>query len=146
VAFGMVGGALARFYFDGAVGGYRSGRTGEASRTRAQLLALIGDGDALSILGVLPGDGVRLGTDRNQDGVGDGDEVTPRLSVDALGGGFRLTWETGTLGWLLEQTPIVEGPWIPVPAPRLGLHGSVLVDSHAGEERALYFRLRRIWW
>lgn len=52
---------------------YVADRTGLGPFTRAELLAKIAAGDTLSLMGVPPGSGVRMGIDRDLDGRLDGD-------------------------------------------------------------------------
>jgi hypothetical protein len=43
---------------------------------RLQLMAKISQGDVLSVMGVPPGSGIRMGVDRDLDGLRDGDDPT----------------------------------------------------------------------
>jgi YVTN family beta-propeller protein len=56
---------------------YRTDRTGVGPFTRAELVDKIAGGDTLTVMGVPPGSGVRMGIDRNVDGLLDGDVGMP---------------------------------------------------------------------
>jgi YVTN family beta-propeller protein len=56
---------------------YRTDRTGVGPFTRAQLVEKIAGGDTLTVMGVPPGSGMRMGIDRNVDGLLDGDVGMP---------------------------------------------------------------------
>jgi DNA-binding beta-propeller fold protein YncE len=56
---------------------YRSDRTGVGPFTRAQLREKIAAGDRLTVMGVPPGSGTRMGIDRDVDGILDGDVGMP---------------------------------------------------------------------
>jgi pentose-5-phosphate-3-epimerase len=52
---------------------YETDTTGLGPYTQAQLTTFIQGGDVITIMGVPPGSGVRMGIDRNLDGVKNGD-------------------------------------------------------------------------
>jgi hypothetical protein len=56
---------------------YRTDRTGVGPFTRAQLSAFVSAGDTLTVMGVPPGSGMRMGIDRDVNGVLDGDVGLP---------------------------------------------------------------------
>lgn len=78
VVRGRIGGVTRAFLFNTTTQGYRPDRAAEASLTRANLLAGLGAGDAITFMGVLPGDGARLGGDTDLDTVLDGDDSNNR--------------------------------------------------------------------
>lgn len=80
VVRGKWGGQTRRWLFDRATQKYRSDRAAEAAKNRADLLAGLGAGDGLSFMGVLPGQGARLGGDEDGDGVLDGDDPNARIN------------------------------------------------------------------
>ncbi len=71
---GTINGVLHGLLYQPAAGTYQLDVTGAPSYTQAQLLAYVASGDTLSVMGVPPGSGVRMGIDRNLDGVLDGDQ------------------------------------------------------------------------
>ncbi|MBT8132429.1 MAG: thrombospondin type 3 repeat-containing protein [Gammaproteobacteria bacterium] len=64
-----------------ANGDYRSDRAAEADLTESNLRALAATpGQALTFSAVVPGDGYRIGIDRDADGALDGDDVCPDIN------------------------------------------------------------------
>ncbi len=145
VAHGRVGGSARQFRYDAATQRYRPDRAAEAPMTRAGLLAALGADDALTFLGVLPGDGPRRGGDRDGDGVPDGDEPAPTLTFAASREGLDLAWPVGTLDWLLESAPGPTGPWLPDLRPREKGAAIRRIPPAGFPEPAQQFRLRRVW-
>jgi len=81
IANGTVQGAIHGLLYLPATNNYQSDTTGLGPFTQAQLTAFIQAGDTVTVMGVPPGSGVRLGIDRNLDGTLNGDErpkVAPR--------------------------------------------------------------------
>ncbi len=70
---GTLGGQLHGLLYQPATNNYLTDKTGLGPFTQAQLMLLTERGDTLSIMGVPPGSGRRMGVDRNLDGVLDGD-------------------------------------------------------------------------
>jgi len=80
IANGTIQGQVHGLLYLPASNNYESDTTGLGPFTQQQLTAFIQAGDTLTIMGVPPGSGVRLGIDRNLDGTLNGDErlkVTP---------------------------------------------------------------------
>lgn len=85
IAKGLVDGALRGFQYLPAQAHYRSDKVGVGPFTWAQLQSKALAGNAvLSVMGVPPGSGVRMGIDRDLDGILDGDEP-PVLPVSSFG-------------------------------------------------------------
>ena len=74
---GTVGGQRVGLLYRPASNDYQTDRTGAAPMTRAQLRSAVTAGDVLTAMGVPRGSGVRMGIDRNLDGVLDGDLAPP---------------------------------------------------------------------
>jgi YVTN family beta-propeller protein len=72
VAHGSVGGEPRSWKLSGTL--WQPDRTGEPTLTHAQLRATAGAGTELTVMGVPPGSGTRMGLDRDRDGYLDGDE------------------------------------------------------------------------
>jgi YVTN family beta-propeller protein len=70
---GTINGQLHGLVYRPGTNDYKTDKTGLGPFTRAQLLNLIKSGDTLTPMGVPPGSGLRMGIDRNLDGVLDGD-------------------------------------------------------------------------
>ena len=76
VAKVVIGGQARGFLLNAASGDFRSDRTAEAALTDAQLRALANTpGQQVTYTCVPPGEGVRLGLDRDGDGIFDQDEI-----------------------------------------------------------------------
>jgi YVTN family beta-propeller protein len=70
---GTLGGQLHGLLYQPATNNYLTDKTGLGPFTQAQLMLMAQKGDTLSIMGVPPGSGRRMGIDRNLDGILDGD-------------------------------------------------------------------------
>jgi hypothetical protein len=70
---GTIDGNLHGLFYQPATSNYMTDKTGLGPFTQAQLQAKIGAGDILNITGVPPGSGLRMGIDRDLDGVLDDD-------------------------------------------------------------------------
>lgn len=142
---GAAGGRWRQFFYDKATQRYRSDRAGEPTRTRAEVLALLGPDEALTFLGTLPGDGARLGGDRNHNGILDADEARPALSFTPQPEGLRLSWPESVTDWQPERAPTLEGPWRADLLPRTRAAGFQHLEHSLSEEPMEFFRLRRVW-
>lgn len=78
VARGHWQGALRSWRFDRSTQRYHADRAADDSLSRAELLAGLQAGDSLTVMGVLPGQGNRLGGDWDGDGVLNGDDPNQR--------------------------------------------------------------------
>lgn len=138
---GRIGGVSRSFRYLAASARYMSDRDGEAPLTRASLLALIQPGDSATLLGVLQGDGARLGGDRDENGVSDGNEPVPVLTISPAADGVILKWPGPTSGWYPQTSPHPAGPWVPMTAPSLFLSGEESSVWPALAEPRRFFRL-----
>ena len=78
---GTVDGQRMGLLYNATSNNYQADRTGAGPFTQAQLKSKIQAGDTLSMMGVPPGSGVRMGIDRNLDGTLDGDTSPPASVV-----------------------------------------------------------------
>lgn len=123
---------------------YLGDQTGLGPFTRTQLQGMISGGLAtLTIMGVPPGGGPRLGIDRDEDGVADGDEAMPKLEIGMGASGPQLDWPAAQSSLLLEYSDsLVPTDWRPVTEARFPNGPNVSVhDAGAGARR--FYRLRR---
>jgi hypothetical protein len=74
---GTIDGQIRGLIYRPASSNYQSDRTGVGPFTLAQLKSKISTGDTLSVTGVPAGSGIRMGIDRNLDGLLDGDAAAP---------------------------------------------------------------------
>jgi hypothetical protein len=75
VAKGRVAGDPRGWLYQSASATWKSDRAAEATLTTAALLALAGRGSEVTVMGVPPGSGTRMGIDRDRDGFLDADEL-----------------------------------------------------------------------
>lgn len=147
VARGVAGGRSAHFVYTRDAPFYQPDIPGAAPLSRAELLASLSGDDALTFLGVYPGEGPRLGGDRNLNGVPDGGEPAPDLRVLPVPAGPRLSWPATAAGWFLESSGALNDPssWQPAgeAARRVGEFFEVEPSPAAAPRR--FFRLRRAW-
>jgi YVTN family beta-propeller protein len=73
IANGTINGQVHGLLYQPASSNYETDTTGLGPYTQAQLTTFIQGGDVITIMGVPPGSGVRMGIDRNLDGVKNGD-------------------------------------------------------------------------
>ena len=147
VVHGRRGGELRQFLFDPTTFQYREDHdtTSVPAISRRDLLGGLGEGDVLTFLGTLPGEGVRLGLDRNRNGVPDADEPAPPLTAEGVPDGVRLRWPSVGADWLLERGPTPTGPWLPERSRRRAESESTEVESPVDARAPEFFRLRRVW-
>ncbi len=145
VVQGIIGGTPRRFNFLPGTSKYEPDRSSEPALTRIQLLDRIGAMDSLTFLGVVPGNGVRLGGDRDGDGIRDGDELVPRPEFGVTGDIASFSWPAAPAGWVPESTLDPRSGWSPlthVPVP----DGTFLrIGRPLQPQGREFFRLRRTW-
>jgi hypothetical protein len=78
IAKGFVDGRLMGLLYHPLTMDYHTDKTGVGPFTQAQLRTKVLAGGTLSVMGTVPGTGMRLGLDRNLDGILDGDAATNR--------------------------------------------------------------------
>ena len=145
VVQGRVGGELRRYVFDKTTQRYFRDKAGTASLTRSELLALIVGDSTLSFQGTLPGDGARLGPDRDGDGIKNSDEPLPALDMSILVGGPIVRWPRSATDWFLEASTDLKGPWVPVNTPRTFSSNHIQCQLNPSGEPHSFYRLRRTW-
>jgi YVTN family beta-propeller protein len=121
---------------------YRSDKTDVGLLTRAQLKAKIQSGDVLTLMGVPVGSGRRMGIERRQDGVMDGDQSAPQLRISLAQPNTIIAWPTNAAGFLLETTTILPGTnWSPQPGLRVVVDSEFAV-TNTGATTLQFFRLK----
>lgn len=88
---GTVNGQRMGLVYRAGTNDYQSDRTGVGVKTKAQLRSSLAGGDVMTVMGVPRGSGVRMGIDRNLDGILDGDAGTPPPPVVTLHVGNLIT-------------------------------------------------------
>jgi len=141
---GTIDGRVRGFLYDRFGNTYLPDSTNVAAMTRAQLEAKISAGDTLTVMGVPPGTGQRMGIDRNLDGVLDGDTPPPLLAIARANPNLLISWSTNAAGFVLERADDVSSTNWRIDTSRRGIVGpSFQVTNSAGSNR-LYFRLREL--
>jgi hypothetical protein len=121
---------------------YQPDSTNLPAFTHADLLAKIQNGDTLTFMGVPPGSGIRMGIDRNEDGLLDGDVPPPTLQIAMSAGHAVINWPYRAAGFALESSANLSPPsWSNIPDPvEIIADQNYVTNSPAGA--AVYFRLR----
>ncbi len=122
---------------------YRSDRAGDGPFTRSALGAMISGGATGFVMGVPRGSGVRLAVDRDADGVLDGDEPMPGVTLALSANIPEAAWSADEPMMVLEfSDSLTPAAWQPVLEARAMVGGAVKVaDPTAGARR--FYRLPR---
>jgi hypothetical protein len=141
IAKGTIDGLRHGLVYQPSFGTYLFDATNLAALTHSQLLAKVQAGDTLTIMGVPPGSGVRMGIDRNSDGLLDADVPAPLLTILPSLNASVLQWPYSAAGFALEFASGLSGNWSNVNSPVeiFGNHNYV-TNSFSGD--ASFFRLR----
>jgi YVTN family beta-propeller protein len=107
---GTVDGKIRGLVYQPGSSNYRADTTNLTALTRAQLTTKIQNGDRFSIMGVPPGSGIRMGIDRDQDGLLDGDVPPPTLNVARNSDATVLNWPLSAAGYDLQSTELLIPP------------------------------------
>lgn len=142
IAKGMIDGQRRGLLYQPNSNNYQLDSTNSAPLTRAQLIAKVQGGDSLTLMGVPPGSGPRMGIDRNLNGVLDGDEPLPRLRISQAGGNAVIYWPLGAAGFNLEVADsLASGSWSNVSSP-VEIVNNFNFVTNPPVPGARYFRLR----
>jgi YVTN family beta-propeller protein len=140
---GTVDGLRRGLLYQRTTGLYRPDTTNLNSFTHAQLLTKIQNGDVLTVMGVPPGSGTRMGIDRNEDGVLDGDTPPPALTATSTAGNLVLNWPYSAAGFALESAPTLAPPaWTTAPNSVEIISGQNFVTNPTSAG-VMFFRLHR---
>jgi YVTN family beta-propeller protein len=127
-----------------ALTNYRVDTTTLAPITRSELRAKVLAGDTLTIIGVPPGSGTRIGIDRNENGTLDGDEPRPLLRILSANGKAVIAWPTNRADYVLERaTSVPSTSWNTETSVR-GVVGSNFNVTNSLGSTNLFFRLRQL--
>jgi hypothetical protein len=121
---------------------YKLDTTNAAPLTRTQLVAKIQAGDTLTLMGVPPGSGTRMGIDRNEDGVLDADVPPPGLQIAWVAGAPVIHWPFSAAGFVLEDNDsLATGSWTNV-TDAVEIVGGQNYVTNTVSSGARFFRLR----
>jgi hypothetical protein len=139
---GTIDGQHHGLLFQPASTNYLPDTTNLPAFTRAELVAKVQNGDTLSIMGVPPGSGTRMGIDRDLDGVLDADVPPPVLSIAPSVNSAVLHWPYSAAGFGLESTlELVPPSWAAVPDP-IEISGGQNYVTNPAPNSTTFYRLR----
>jgi hypothetical protein len=144
IAKGMIAGRLHGFVYQPSSGNYLPDSTNlPTAYSHGLLLTNIRSGDTLTLMGVPPGSGIRMGIDRNEDGVLDADLPPPSLQIAMPGSAFNISWPLSAAGYVLESTTSVPGmPWTVTTNLVQIVGGQNYITNPLPLEGAAFYRLR----
>jgi YVTN family beta-propeller protein len=138
---GTIDGVRRGLVYQRASGNYRPDSTNLSTFIHAQLITKIQSGDKLTFMGVPPGSGTRMGIDRDEDGVLDGDVPAPTLHFTRNGNTVILNWPYAAAGYALESSDTLPATsWTNVPDP-LQIIGDQNCVTNAIGSGAKFYRL-----
>jgi hypothetical protein len=139
---GTVDGRIRGLLYQPGSANYRLDTTNLTALTRAQLTAKIQNGDRLSIMGVPPGTGIRMGIDRDEDGLLDGDVPPPTLNVARNSNEAILNWPLRAAGYDLQASELLSpATWSNAPDP-VEILGNRNYVTNSGPAGSRFFRLK----
>jgi DNA-binding beta-propeller fold protein YncE len=140
---GTIDGQVRGLLYNRVSNNYRADTTNLAAMTRAQLEAKIAAGDTLTVMGVPPGSGQRMGIDRDLDATLDGDEPRPTLAIAKAPPNVLISWPTNA-PYVLERAAEVSSTNWRVDTSRRGIVGPSFTVTNSALSNRLYFRLREL--
>ena len=144
VVKGTIDGRQRGMLYQPATHDYRLDTVTLAPMTRTQLRSKVLAGDTLTLLGVPPGSGTRIGIDRNENGILDSDEPRPALRIARISGNAIVAWPTNRAGYVLERaTGLPATSWNTDTSLR-GVVGSEFNVTNSLTSSNLFFRLREL--
>lgn len=139
IARGTLGGVRHGFLYQPLSGVYLPDTTNLLSFTHAQLVAKIQQGDTLTLMGVPPGSGRRMGVDRDGDGVLDSDVPAPSLGIWGNGGTLGVNWPYSAAGYNLETSSnLAPSSWAGAGDPVEIANGQNWVTNSSGPAAKFY--------
>jgi len=139
IARGTLDGARHGLLYLPLSGAYLPDTTNLPSLTHAQLVAKIQQGDSLTLMGVPPGSGRRMGVDRDEDGVLDGDVPAPLLGIWGNTGTSGINWPYSAAGYNLEtSTDLAPASWTGDSDPVEIMNGLNWVTNSPGPAAKFY--------
>ena len=109
IVTGTIDGRLHSFVYQPGPNSYRADSTNLPAFTRSQLTAKVQAGDTLTIMGVPPGSGVRMGIDRDEDGVLNADVPPPSLQISRLSNNIVVNWPLSASAYTLQSAGLISG-------------------------------------
>jgi DNA-binding beta-propeller fold protein YncE len=134
------------FVYQPATNNYLSDGAGLGPLTRAEIEQRITNGATATLMGVPPGNGRRMGIDRDNDTVNDAEEMIPMpgLFVSYSGNTAQLAWPEPDGALVLQfSDELAPVNWQPVTAPRVDNGGIITVTDSAPSGGRRFYRLRK---
>jgi hypothetical protein len=141
---GIVDGERRGYVYQPASNNYRPDKQGLPAVTRAELIARVQNGDAITILGVPPGAGTRLGIKRNPSGLLDGDTPRPPLRLVRSVANSIVAWPTNASGFVLETTTVLPATNWTAETSLRGMVGNEFTVTNTPAESSRFFRLKEL--
>src|SRR5205823_2026357 len=116
IVIGTVDHASHGFVYQPGPNNYRPDSTNLSAFTRAQLTTKVQTGDTFTIMGVPLGSGIRMGIDRDEDGVPNADVPPPSLQISVLSNNVVVSWPFGASAYTLQSADSLAG-WTNAPDP-----------------------------
>jgi DNA-binding beta-propeller fold protein YncE len=144
VVKGTIDGYQHGLLYQPASSNYRLDTMTVAPMTRSQLRSKVLAGDTLTIVGVPPGSGTRIGIDRNENGILDSDEPRPSLRITSADGSAIVAWSTNRAGYVLERANSLPSTSWNTDTSIRGVVGTEFNVTNSLTSSNLFFRLREL--
>jgi hypothetical protein len=139
---GTVDGSMRGLLFVVSSNLYYADKAGVGPFTRQQLRDKALAGDVLTIMGVPPGSGRRMGIDRNMNGVLDGDEPPPLLRIARADTNAVVAWSTNASSFVLEAANTIPSTNWSVETSVRSIAGDEFNVTNAPASASRFFRLK----
>ncbi len=141
---GLVDGQRRGFVFVVASNVYRADKQSLAPLTRSALVGKVTAGGVLTVMGVPPGTGTRLGVDQNANGILDGDEPLPALRISRSATNALITWGTNASGFVLEAASALPPINWSADTSLRGIWGAEFTVTNSMTATNRFFRLKQL--
>jgi YVTN family beta-propeller protein len=141
IAKGTINGRYTGFVFQPGSTNYLPDSTNLTAFSHADLVAGIQNGGTLTIMGVPPGLGQRMGVNRRSGGIRDGDVPAPQLLIEPGAQPVVLHWPFSAVGYGLEQANDLISGWAPASYP-VTIFGGENFTTNSPAADTVFYRLR----
>jgi YVTN family beta-propeller protein len=139
----MIGSEQRGYLYRAPSNDYRADSTNLPALTKAQLVSLVQTSGSVFVMGVPPGSGTRAAIDRNLNGILDGDEPRPTLTLSRASTNLVIAWPTNTPFVLETASALPAANWNTETSVR-GIVGSSLNITNATTNTAQFYRLKEL--
>ncbi len=116
VGHGSIGGRRQGMIYWPKTARYHFDNSNQEPLPLEDLIHLADQGTAITLMGVPPDSGIRMGIDGNQDGIPDGNSDFPEIRIQRLEGKVTLRWSASAVGYGVEQVSNFNRQvWVPIP-------------------------------